>query len=157
MGFTFGAAPADGTAGTSATVRWSKASIARFDFRDDEGSYAIGFDGQPLTDRESGAVLAADSVVVLRVAVTTSTLTSAPPYVVPISSTVGSGVATVLRDGRAWTGTWSRAVRDGPPGAADAAGAPIPLKAGRTWVSLLPDGTEALSRIPGDTRELTVG
>lgn len=58
----------------------------------------------------------------------------------PEAVTVGEGEAWVFTDGRVVTGTWSRPDRAGPAELRDAAGAPIALTPGRTWVELAPAG-----------------
>ena len=52
------------------------------------------------------------------------------------SSTVGRGKITVYRDGRRLSGTWKRSGDDKPMLLLDAAGKPLPLKSGKTWVLL---------------------
>ena len=55
---------------------------------------------------------------------------------VPMSRTVGSGKATVFRDGRAWSVNWSRASVDSPT-RWTYLGRDFPMKAGQVWVLLL--------------------
>lgn len=55
----------------------------------------------------------------------------------PYTVTIGRGAATVLRDGKRFTGTWKRSGY-GPTRFVDAAGRDIPLRPGRTWVLLVP-------------------
>lgn len=54
----------------------------------------------------------------------------------PMAISVGSGDALVLTDGKLIHGTWSRPSASSPWALADAAGAPIALTPGRTWVGL---------------------
>jgi hypothetical protein len=56
----------------------------------------------------------------------------------PYTVTVGGGPATVLRDGVAITGTWSRPTAAEGTHFLDATGKDIPLRPGPTWVLLLP-------------------
>ena len=50
-----------------------------------------------------------------------------------------SGVADVFRGGTEITGTWQRSALGSPTRFLDAAGAPIPLQPGQTWVELVPN------------------
>ena len=58
----------------------------------------------------------------------------------PYTVTLGTGPVTVLRNGVAITGTWSRPSLTAGTSYVDAAGKAIPLKPGPTWVLLLPKG-----------------
>jgi Protein of unknown function (DUF3048) N-terminal domain/Protein of unknown function (DUF3048) C-terminal domain len=86
-----------------------------------------------------GAAVTATNVVVLRVKIGTvpglvDTLGHPSPDVV----LVGKGSCWVLRDGRVSSGTWRRAAIGQATRLVDAAGQPIPLHPGRTWVELEP-------------------
>ncbi|WP_116997530.1 DUF3048 domain-containing protein [Desertimonas flava] len=74
-----------------------------------------------------------DNVVVLGVEYVWSAADSRSPE----AFTVGSGPVVVYRNGVAVTGEWSRATRTDPFTLTDAAGAPITLTPGRTWVELV--------------------
>ena len=50
----------------------------------------------------------------------------------------GSGQAIVFRDGQAFVGTWRSDSRGDTPHFVDASGAEIPLKPGKTWISVVP-------------------
>jgi hypothetical protein len=56
--------------------------------------------------------------------------------------TVGQGDAWVFSDGKVVRGKWSRTDRSQQTQYTDAAGAPIKLAPGRTWVELLPAGPD---------------
>ena len=58
----------------------------------------------------------------------------------PYTVTLGTGPVTVLRNGVAIKGTWSRPSLTAGTSYVDAAGKAIPLKPGPTWVLLLPKG-----------------
>jgi hypothetical protein len=58
----------------------------------------------------------------------------------PYTVSVGSGPATVLRNGVAIAGTWRRPGLEDGTQYLDAAGKDIPLKPGPTWILLLPKG-----------------
>jgi hypothetical protein len=52
--------------------------------------------------------------------------------------TVGSGAATVLRDGKLFDATWSRTTRTAATIFADAAGNAVPAADGPLWILLAP-------------------
>src|SRR2546423_10089182 len=54
--------------------------------------------------------------------------------------TVGQGDAWVFTDGKVVRGHWTRPAKEQPAQYVDAAGKPIKLLPGRTWVDLLPIG-----------------
>ena len=56
------------------------------------------------------------------------------------AQTVGEGDAWIFSDGTLRMGRWIRPDRAQPARYVDATGAPILLRAGRTWVDLLPVG-----------------
>lgn len=62
----------------------------------------------------------------------------------PEAQTVGSGVVWVLTNGKVVEGTWSRADSKSAWVLLDAAGNPIKLTPGRTWVELVREGQAAL-------------
>jgi hypothetical protein len=56
----------------------------------------------------------------------------------PDVDVIGGGTAWVLRDGKLVTGTWRRSAASEPVQVLGTDGEPIPLRAGPTWVELLP-------------------
>ena len=86
---------------------------------------------------EDGARFAYDNIVVLEVEYTPSTF--APGSV--DAETVGSGPVTIMIGGEQWTGTWQRETRDDSYTFLDAAGDPLLLDPGSTWVTLVPEGS----------------
>lgn len=64
---------------------------------------------------------------------------------VPTYSLVGEGPATVAAGGRTVEGTWRKTAEDEPLQLFDAAGAPLLLAPGNTWVELVPQGTGSLT------------
>lgn len=66
--------------------------------------------------------------------------------VVPEAEAVGEGDAWLLSDGRAQTGRWHKPSADAPTTYTDAAGTPLRLTPGTTWVEVLPPGAGELRR-----------
>lgn len=80
----------------------------------------------------SGQQVAAANVVVLA----TPYAMSAADAHSPEAQTVGTGVAWIFTAGRLIRGTWTRSSVDAPWTLTDAAGRPILLTPGRTWIEL---------------------
>lgn len=91
------------------------------------GRYAVIMGRRPLIDA------APANVVVQQVEVRAAKPT-------PLTQTIGSGPVDVLRDGVRVTGTWSRGALGEGTRLVDAAGLPIALTPGPTWVLLQPRG-----------------
>ena len=135
-GFRFGPA-SGGTPGTSVTTAWPNARVA-FTWDGASGRYLLATDGRPDVVA-SGAQLGAATVVVQEVATHLSQNRDVNGAQTPVEELVGSGPVTVLRDGLAWRGQWSR------PDAVAATsfqidGQPIPMASGPVWVLLVPAG-----------------
>jgi hypothetical protein len=134
----FGAAPAGGTATTQQKANYPAAAFS-FAWSASAGRWLITMDGKPFRTTESGQ-LGAATVVLQRVA----THPEAWPEdstgaVAPVAQTVGTGPATVLRDGQSYAATWTRAAVDAPTRfTVTSSGAPLPLASGPVWILLLP-------------------
>lgn len=88
----------------------------------------------------SGARVAVDTVLVLRVAVGDAGYRDPAGNPVPESRFTGSGDAVLLAGGRAVTGTWRKGASSEPLALTASDGAPLTVPPGRTWVELLPVG-----------------
>jgi hypothetical protein len=133
VGFTFGKAPTGGTKAVSVTALYPAARISmRYNSATKEWAYWLG----SKQDRSSQGVVAASTVIVQSVRLTTTGRDDVAGNPVPLSRTVGTGKATVLRDGRSWPVTWSRK-SVGSPTRWTYQGKDFPMKAGQVWVLLL--------------------
>jgi Protein of unknown function (DUF3048) N-terminal domain/Protein of unknown function (DUF3048) C-terminal domain len=131
-----GPAPATGTPSTSHQVAYPSARYA-FTWSPQARRWLVSLDRSPLVSTETGQ-LTATTVVEQRVVVsTTETTEDTPGTVSPVARTVGSGTATVLRDGQRFEATWSRAAPNQPTRFIDASGAPLPFVAGQVWILLV--------------------
>lgn len=65
---------------------------------------------------------------------------------VSVANVVGTGDAWVLAGGKVVMGKWSKASPEAMTAFTDAAGSPVALLPGRTWVLLAPAGTAAVTR-----------
>ncbi len=137
VGLTFADAFPGGTVVPRVRVTYPAASLS---FAFDRGTqhWLLSQDGaaNALSD---GRRIAASTVVIQHVRQTTDGNTkSEDGSPTPYNVTVGSGPVTVLRDGRAFTGTWTRPSVTAGTRFVDAAGHDIPLRRGTTWVFLVP-------------------
>jgi hypothetical protein len=134
----FGAAPAGGTATNQQKAGYSAASFS-FAWSTSAGRWLITMDGKPYRTTEAGQ-LGAATVVLQHVA------THPEPWpedssgaIAPVAQTVGTGTATVLRDGQSFAATWSRSSVSAPTRfAVTSSGADLPLAAGPVWILLVP-------------------
>ncbi len=128
----FGPAPGGGT--TTAT---HEAAGFTFTWSAPAGRWLVSTDGTPFTATGTGR-LGAATVVSQRVRVSTTEPGEDARGGSPVAHTVGTGEAVVLRDGRRFTGTWSRPDADAPTTFRTADGQDLPLATGPVWVVLLP-------------------
>ena len=140
IGLVFGEAPRGGEPAVRASYAWGAASIA-VDWDAASGRWLQSMDGEVTT--AAGAPRHAPATVVFQaVTVRPSAYvdtTGAPsPEVVP----VGTGGATVLRDGRAWRATWSRPDTASPTQFRAEAGGVLPFAPGPVWVVLIAAGQQ---------------
>ncbi|MFI9383331.1 DUF3048 domain-containing protein [Kutzneria sp. NPDC052558] len=133
-----GAAPAGGT---PAAKQHEQVASVGFDFEWSDQKWLISMDGTPLTTTDGGRLSAA-TVVVQHVTTRAGTVpgdVAGNPS--PVAVTVGSGQATVLRDGQTFQATWSRTSRSEATIFADAAGHAVPMATGPLWILLAPAGS----------------
>ncbi|MGW1621292.1 DUF3048 domain-containing protein [Streptomyces sp. NPDC002172] len=134
-GFRYGPAPAGGTVTAARTVRYPAARFT-FTWSGDRNRWLVSMDGTPArtTARKR---LAAPTVVVQYVKVTTSRYHDVLGNYTPYTETVGSGKADVLRDGRSFKATWSRPAATDGTTFTGADGAPVNFADGPVWVVLV--------------------
>jgi hypothetical protein len=137
IGFRFGPLPAGlGTRTTRRTVRYPAATVS-FHWSAAVKGWEVTLDGRPdvVTDRSAdGGRLAPATVVVQDVSVTSSGLHDTLGNATPYTHTVGSGKATVLRDGVAIPATWSRPTATSGTTFTAADGQVVPFAQGQVWV-----------------------
>jgi hypothetical protein len=129
----FGAAPAGGTPAANTRTAMPAASF-RFTWNPGAASYTVLMDGRDTAPAHP------QNVIIQHVQVTDSPggfvdTNGGGRVSEPFSRTVGSGTATVLRDGRSYAVTWTR-----PDPASGTTftyqGKPFPLHTGQTWIVL---------------------
>jgi hypothetical protein len=124
VGFLFG------SGGARVEYRWDAAS----------GTWGRWQHGTPHVDTDDVQV-APVNVIVQFVPYVNSGARDGIGNPVPEAETVGSGEALVFLDGVVVGGGWQRSAADQMTTFTDASGAPIELRAGRTWIALVPVGT----------------
>ncbi|MFC0433838.1 DUF3048 domain-containing protein [Kutzneria buriramensis] len=124
--------------GTPTTKRHEQVANVGFDFEWSDQKWSISMDNKPLTTTDGGQVAAA-TVIVERVTTRAGTVpgdVAGNPS--PVAVTVGSGQATVLRDGQSFQATWSRSAATDATIFADSAGRAVPAAEGPLWILLEP-------------------
>ena len=128
VGFRFGPAPAGGEPAADVTETIGRIPVA---LHAAAGRYTVSFDGSPAVTADGPA-----TVVVQRVPIRTSAIRDVAGAPSPTAVTVGRGPVDVLRDGKRWSGTWSRPAPDAPTTFTGADGAPLTFAPGPVWVLL---------------------
>jgi hypothetical protein len=112
---------------------------ASWEWNPTSGVYMRMLDGKRHND-PNGNLVNTNNVIIMVCQYRRSQIESRSPEAV----TTGSGAVWVLMDGKIVEGTWTRADSSSPWTLTDAAGNPIKLTPGRTWVELVRDGQAAL-------------
>lgn len=139
VGFRFGAAPVTvrpAPAVRSATVHYPGSSIS---VHAAGAGWQIFRDGAALTLREGG-VVSAENILIQYVQLAGTKYVDHNGNGTPVTVTVGTGKAVLLRAGHLYNGTWTRRAASLPTTWTAAGGGPLRLAAGRTWVLLVPTG-----------------
>ncbi|MGW6275521.1 DUF3048 domain-containing protein [Streptomyces sp. NPDC055060] len=132
IGFRFGPAPEGGSPASTRTVRYASASHT-FSWSPGERRWLASFDGSPARST-SGARLGARTIVIQRVDMPPSRYKDVNGAATPYIKTVGSGRATVLRDGKAYQTRWKRSSPEGGTSFTLADGRRMPFARGQVWM-----------------------
>ena len=138
--FHYGALPANATAATSVDVPLSASADVTWKW--DGTAWRRSQDGQPFTVTGTGRIGPAN-VIIQYVQIVSAGYTDVAGTPVPSSVVIGTGKAILLRDGKAITGTWSKASRSAVTQFTGADGTQLDLHPGSTWVELLPNTATA--------------
>lgn len=143
--FTFGEDVPGGKRRSAATVTFSPATTAVWEWSGRE--WIRYLDGAPML-LEDEQPIAATNVVIQQVEVGTSAIVDASGAHSPTVDLTGSGRAWVLRDGRLFTGRWTRRGLGDVTVLETRSGERIALAPGRTFVQLVPaeDGEVSFER-----------
>ncbi|MFE9044501.1 DUF3048 domain-containing protein [Streptomyces sp. NPDC007818] len=134
IGLRFGAAPAGGTPTDARTARFPAARYT-FTWSAADRGWRVAIDGRAATSTDSGPLTPA-TVVIQRVTIRPSDFRDVTGAVSPYTETTGSGTATVLRDGRAYEGRWSRPDPAGGTTFTTPDGRPLAFAPGQVWIVL---------------------
>ena len=133
-GFRYGAAPAGGKAATTRTIRYPAAGFT-FTWSPGLHRYLVAMDGTP-TVTTDGKRVAPATVVVQNVKMHRSAFHDFLGNNTPYTETVGSGTASVLRDGRAYDVNWQRKTAKDGTDFTTKDGKPVNFAKGQVWVVL---------------------
>ncbi|MER5392119.1 DUF3048 domain-containing protein [Saccharopolyspora sp. NPDC002686] len=133
---TVGPPPAGGTPTDHYEVHFPSASV-EFYWDPPTQRWLVSMDGAPYAAVDTGR-LGAPTVVIQRVHERESAIHDVAGNPSPIAETVGSGAVVVLRDGRAFDGTWSRTAPDAGTTYTGPSGEPLPVGTGQVWIVLSP-------------------
>lgn len=132
----FGPAPEGGTPADHQEVHYPAASV-EFDWSAPDARWQVSMDGVPYVAADSGRQ-EAGTVVIQSVPVQQSSITDVAGSPSPVAESVGSGHATVLRDGQAFDATWSRPSPDVGTTYTTPSGQPIQFAPGQVWTVFVP-------------------
>jgi hypothetical protein len=136
--FTYADAPPAGATPVSrARLRFSPSSRAAWQWDAGNRRFVRYQDGT-LQRLQDGSPVTTENVVVLSVAIGTTSNVDVAGNHTPDVVVTGEGSAWVLRDGKLVGGRWRRPSASEPVRLLTPDGAPIPLQPGRTWMELLP-------------------
>jgi hypothetical protein len=133
IGFKFGPPPPGGHPRESASVSYPAAAF-RFTWSAALGRWYVWMDGSPAYTTEKPQQLSAPTIVIQRIVVGLSPYLEQGPVEPPYATTVGSGTALVLRNGKAYHAHWSRPeAKDGTTFTTDT-GQPMTFARGPVWI-----------------------
>jgi hypothetical protein len=140
--------PANGIPGATVHVKFSQYADVVWKWDPASSTYKRYY-GAAVANDAAGKAISTTNVVVQSVPVTMSTFIEDPSGShQPIATLTGKGPAFVCRGGTCVTGTWNRPSAADVTKYLDAAGAPIPLAPGATWVELAPSSVTGTGPIP---------
>lgn len=141
-GFTFGDLPAGGQPAAEIAIPYTKATGANVSYTYNEagGNYRRFMGDEAHLDANTGKQIAVENVIIQMVTHQQTDMVEDKLGNKGILLDLFEGnQAILLRDGKAFTGTWQSAQRGDTPHFYDEAGAEIPLKPGHTWISVAPE------------------
>ncbi|MEO3973631.1 DUF3048 domain-containing protein [Streptomyces sp. CAU 1734] len=134
-GFREGPAPGGGERVNERTVRLPSARFT-FTWSAGRGRWLIAMDGRPAAEPDGTPVTAA-TVIVQRVEIRESRFRDFMGNNTPLTVTVGSGSAEVLRGGQAHRGEWKRPSAESGTSFTTPDGDPLNIADGPVWVMLV--------------------
>ncbi|MFE0105766.1 DUF3048 domain-containing protein [Streptomyces sp. NPDC059009] len=132
IGFRFGPAPRGGKPTARRTVRYGAATHS-FTWSPRRGRWLVSMDGSPAR-ATNGARLGGRTVVIQYAKMWPTRFRDSNGVPEPYIKTIGTGHATVLRDGKAYATRWSRPTRNSPTAFTLRNGKRMPFAPGQVWV-----------------------
>ncbi len=146
--FTYSNVTPQGTAVTGVHIPFAPTNDVHWAWDAPSGRWLLSWGSSPAMVANGGQV-AATNIVIQTVHVTYGPWLENDVGGLEVQSQmVGSGPATVLRNGIAVTGTWQRASISSPTNLVSAAGTPIALAPGPTWVEIVPSTVVVTTTAP---------
>jgi hypothetical protein len=134
VGFVFGDLPEGGKAVQKAVINWPAATYS-VDWSANENRWHLTHN-KKLNLADSGVVLGPTTMVIQMVKISPSEYGDKFGGVTPLSETIGTGKAYVLRDGEVFIATWNRAFADSGTTFSLSDGSPMNFAPGQIWVAL---------------------
>jgi hypothetical protein len=150
IGFTFGDAPDGGKAIVKAVMNWPAATYSA-QWSEKESRWLLSHNGN-LNLAESGVVLGPTTMVIQLVKISPSEYGDKFGGITPLSETVGTGKAYILRDGQLFTTQWNRAFPDSGTTFTLPDGSSMNFAPGQIWVALTDREPEFTWRIAEKTK-----
>ena len=134
VGFVFGELPEGGKAVQKAVINWPAATYSA-DWSAEETRWHLSHNNK-LNLADSGVVLGPTTLVIQLVKISPSEYGDKFGGVTPLSETIGTGKAYVLRDGEVFIATWNRTFADYGTTFSLSDGSPMNFAPGQIWVAL---------------------
>lgn len=134
VGFVFGELQEGGKALNKVVMRWPAATYSA-DWSDKDSRWHLSHNGK-LNLADSGVVLGPTTLVIQMVKILPSEYSDKLGGITPLSETVGTGKAYVLRNGEVFTTTWNRATPDSGTTFTFSDGSVMNFAPGQIWVAL---------------------
>ena len=150
VGFVFGDNPKGGIPTQKVVINWPAATYSA-EWSEKESRWLLSHNGK-LNEADSGVVLGATTLVIQMVKISPSEYGDKFGGVTPLSETIGTGKAYVLRNGELFTTTWNRAFADSGTTFILPDGSSMNFAPGHLWVALTDREPEFTSRIVDKTK-----
>ncbi len=150
VGFVFGDNPEGGTPTQKVVVNWPAATYSA-EWSQKESRWLLSHNGK-LNIADSGVVLGPTTLVIQIVKISPSEYGDKFGGVTPLSETIGTGKAYVLRNGELFATTWNRAFADSGTTFTLPDGSAMNFAAGQVWVALTDREPEFTSRVVEKTK-----
>jgi hypothetical protein len=134
VGFVFGDLPEGGKPVQQVVMNWPSATYSA-KWSEKESRWHLSHNGK-LNLAESGIVLGPTTLVIQMVKISPSEYGDKFGGITPLSETVGTGKAYVLRNGEVFSATWNRPFPDSGTTFSLADGSTMNFAAGQIWVAL---------------------